>query len=416
MSTMFATNLARPLRRSTRVNKSVPITVVGIDSYRAPYREDVRTLDVSYHGCRFESKHDLRPNSWVKLELPTKENNGDAVSARGLVKWVKQSQNAADVYQTAIELADPGNIWGIDAPPQDWLMKRPANLFVGQIYDQMEKILFDAADAAVRQRAGSALEEVRHGLREEAKRILEEVAGSHTGPWINLSLKQLNDASLESAKTLHAAWAKRLEADTRKVMDRIEERNREFDILAQSLSANALDRLQRDLKSSREEAFDSAVARLEEQSNSLLDQAKQTMAQLAAKREEFQTALDQSLRKSTARIEEACSGFQGQFEMIIRERLDAAREDLEGAIRSSTSEALESFAASSQQQQVEAQSRLHDALEPIAQSALHDLQEKATSSSRELAREMSDRSRTHLEFVSNSIAEAAKALSRPPGE
>ena len=116
-NTSTASDLARPLRRSTRINKSVPITVMGVDSYRGPYREDVATVAVSCHGCRYESKHDVLTNSWVMLELPGKETNGETVSARGLVKWVKRPQDTNGVYETAIELEDPGNIWGIDAPP-----------------------------------------------------------------------------------------------------------------------------------------------------------------------------------------------------------------------------------------------------------------------------------------------------------
>src|SRR5580700_1448688 len=116
-----ASDLARPLRRSTRINKSVPITVMGVDSYRGPYREEVSTVAVSCHGCRYESKHDVLTNSWVMLELNPTNHGTDTISARGLVKWVKRPQDTTGTYETAIELEDPGNIWGIDSPPQDWL-------------------------------------------------------------------------------------------------------------------------------------------------------------------------------------------------------------------------------------------------------------------------------------------------------
>jgi len=425
-NTSIASDLARPARRSTRINKAVPITVMGVDSVRSPYLEDVSTVDFSCHGCRYESKHDVVTNSWVMLELPAKENNGETVSARGLVKWVKPPQDTNGVYETAIELDDPANIWGIDSPPQDWVTfsesrleqapalkakpfavprpetqpeppiaeksvnERPVNLLVGQFHEQMERALLDAADAAVRERASSTLDEVRHGLCEEAKRVLAEAASSQTGPWMDQSLKQLNEASLKTAKMLHGAWAKRLEVDTGRAIEHFEERSREFNVLAQSLSANALDRLQRSLES--------------------------TMAGLVKQGAEFQSMLDQSVAKSTARIEESCMDSGKQFEMIIHERLDAAREDIESVIRSATSAALDNFAASAQEQQAEQQSRLRDALQPIAETALNDLKEKAASCSSEFARAISDRSRTHLEFVSSSIAEAAKAVGKLPSE
>ncbi len=73
-NTSTASDLARPLRRSTRLNAVVPITVMGVDSYRGPYREEVSTVAVSCHGCRYESKHDVLTNSWVMLELNGKNH------------------------------------------------------------------------------------------------------------------------------------------------------------------------------------------------------------------------------------------------------------------------------------------------------------------------------------------------------
>ena len=162
--------------------------------------------------------------------------------------------------------------------------------------------------------------------------------------------------------------------------------------------------------------MDRIVARLKEQSAPVIDHAKETMAEMIKRREEFQTMLDQSFANSSARIEEVCTGFETQFEMIIRERIDAAREELDSAIRSAVSTGLDNFTSSAHQQESEAQSRLREALQPIAETALNDLRERAAASSREFAREMGDRSRAHLEFVSSSLAEVAKGMGKLPGE
>lgn len=465
-----ASDLARPLRRSTRLNAVVPITVMGVDSYRGPYREEVSTVTVSCHGCRYESKHDVLTNSWVMLELNGKNHGTQSVSARGLVKWVKRPPETTGVYETAIELEDPGNIWGIDSPPQDWLsfcesrlqqpaaakskpfavpksdpvtqspvsekssnsaalhspvtsatakpstvpsLNRPVGQLVGEFHQQMEKILFEAAGAAVRERATSALEDVRRGLREEAKTVLTELASSQSGPWVEQSLKQLNRVTQESAKTLHAAWTKRLDADVRRALDRVEERSKELDTLAQSLSANALDRLQRGLESSREEGVDRIVSRLKEQSAPVIDHAKETMAALAKQREELETALEQALTKSTGKIEEVCTGFEKQFEMMIRERLDAAREELHGTIHSAISSALDQLSASAKQQVTEVESRLQKAMEPV-DVAIGEMKAKAEETSLQLSRELEHQSREHLELVSNAISEVAKGIGRLP--
>lgn len=455
------TDLTRPLRRSTRLHASVPLTVMGVDSYRGPYREDVATVTVSCHGCKYESKHDVLTNSWVMLELPDKESKGEPISARGLVKWVKRPLDAGGTFETAIELETPGNIWGIDTPPQDWVTfcesrlppsgngktkpfavvrtepqpkavvapkpaaglpvappvkagaQPSAGLVMGEFHQQMEKMLFEAAAAAVREKAGSTLDEVRRNLRDEARRALAEVASSQTAAWIEQTTKQLNRVSQESAKTLHAAWTKRLEADIARAVERVEERSRELDTLAQSLSANALDRLQRGLESSRGEGVDRIVSKLKEQSAPVIEHAKETIAELAKQREQLEAVLEQSTAQSTAKIEEICAGFEKKFEMMIRERIDAAREEIENAIRSATSSALSDLSHSVQQQEAEAQRRLREASESL-QSALSDLKENASEASRQFAVELSNHSRTHLESVSNALAEAARGIGKPP--
>jgi hypothetical protein len=292
-------------------------------------------------------------------------------------------------------------------------LNRPVGQLVGEFHQQMEKILFEAAGAAVRERATSALEDVRRGLHEEAKTVLTELASSQSGPWIEQSLKQLNRVTQESAKTLHAAWTKRLDADVRRALDRVEERSKELDTLAQSLSANALDRLQRGLESSREEGVDRIVSRLKEQSAPVIDHAKETMAALAKQREELETALEQALTKSTGKIEEVCSGFEKQFEMMIRERLDAAREELHGTIHSAVSSALDHLSASAKQQVAEVESRLQKAMEPV-EVAIGEMKAKAEETSLQLSRELEHQSREHLELVSNAISEVAKGIGRLP--
>lgn len=467
-NTSAANDLVRPLRRSTRLNAVVPITVMGVDSYRGPYREDVSTVTVSCHGCKYESKHDVLTNSWVMLELPAKDK-AQAVSARGLVKWVKRPLDTSGVFETAIELENPGNIWGIDTPPQDWvtfceqrltappngktkpfalpkpeqpqrvaapakpaagtavpsvavntkvpaparLEERQTSLSMGDFHQQMERMLFDAAATAVREKASSTMDDVRHNLRDEAKRVLAETASSQTAVWIEQAVKQLNRISQESAKTFHAAWTSRLEADIERALERVEERSRELDTLAQSLSANALDRLQRGLESSRGEGVDRIVAKLREQSAPVIDHAKEVIAELSRQREQLEDVLEQSVAQSTAKIEQICADFEKQFEMIIREKLDEAREELQQAVHSTLAAALTSMNSSAQRQQSESETRFRQAFQSL-ESALGELRQKASETSRQFASDLSNHSRSHLESVSKAIADAARGFGKPP--
>jgi hypothetical protein len=98
--------------------------------------------------------------------------------------------------------------------------------------------------------------------------------------------------------------------------------------------------------------------------------------------------------------------------MILRERLDSCREELERAAGAAANAALESVRASAQQEESEAQRRLQDALEPVTEKALVILKEKAADISRQFAGELSNYSRSHLEFVSGAISELARGIGK----
>ncbi len=107
------------MRRSTRVNRAVQLAVEGVDSFRGPYHEEVSTITVNAHGCMYESNHEVLNNAFVVLQLNGKD--AKPVSARGHVKWTQRPVQTGGLHLTAIELDAPGNIWGIDSPPGDWL-------------------------------------------------------------------------------------------------------------------------------------------------------------------------------------------------------------------------------------------------------------------------------------------------------
>jgi hypothetical protein len=111
----------QPVRRSTRIYEAIPLMIMGTDSWRAPYREQVLTIDVSAHGCRYNTKYPVMKDFLVMIELAHGEPDSPPVLARAHVRWVKRPQAAHDLFETAIELENPGNIWAISNPPEDWL-------------------------------------------------------------------------------------------------------------------------------------------------------------------------------------------------------------------------------------------------------------------------------------------------------
>jgi hypothetical protein len=453
----------RPARRSTRVEQAIPLKVEGVDSFRGPYSEEVSTQSISCHGFKYLSKHQVLANALVVLELQNQKPNSPALCARGRVKWVERPRDPSGFFQTAVELESPGNIWGIDSPPQDWLpftgarnlemdtskskpfavprpetsavsaedkrvkgisarqpaltqssapAARPVAQLMGDFQQQMEGMLAEAAGSVVRDRAASILVELRATLREEAKNVLAETSASQAGPWIEQSIKQLNKASQESARILYAQWKKKLETDVQQALERMEQRNRELEESSQNLAAKAGERIQGALESSRKEGVGRIVTRLKEQMAPSIDNALKVASDLTKRKDELEKALERSIEKSAARIEETYIRFEKQFEMVIRERLDTAREELEAQSKEVTQLAFNNLRASGQKHSAEAERLFRESFQPIVDKALSALKEKAAETSHHFASELANYSQSHLEFVGGSISELAKGIGK----
>jgi hypothetical protein len=110
-------------RRSTRIDKAVPLAVQGLGAYREPYQEQVSTLSISCHGCAYQSKYEVIQGEVVYLDVKSSQDGSAHGSNRAKVKWV-QNLGAKGGFQVAVELEVAGNIWGIATPPEDWFPAR----------------------------------------------------------------------------------------------------------------------------------------------------------------------------------------------------------------------------------------------------------------------------------------------------
>ena len=440
---------------------------MGVDAWRGPYTESVSTLNVSAHGCKYESAHQVLNDSLVILELKG-ETEKASRSARGRVKYVKRPTSNGQLFQTAIELEDPGNVWGVDDPPSDWLpfcgpksvdldssrpkpfalprpetepiptedkedkngkvlrpreaersspapSANPVAQIAGGFQQQLEKMLSDAAVIAVSERAKSAFDEMRASLEEEAKKIVAETARTNADLAVEKSSKQLK-AVAESVQALHSQWSKDMEIELRQACDKIQSRGREVDEVSQALSASALDKLQRAMEASRRDSVDRIIARLKEQSTPLLENAQRVMAELNRLTQDLSSVIETSLEDSTARIKQTQGQLEKQFEKAIHDRLDAAQAELTRTARAATIEALNDLRGLSQKHEAEVKARLQKEIEPVLEETLVALREKANQTSQQFAGEIDNYSRSHLEFIGSAISELAKGLGKKARE
>ncbi len=108
-------------RRSTRLERSVPLIVFGQNRMGEPFVERTVSVSVNLHGCRYPSRHDYGVGSWVTLQVVGLNTDPKPPAVRARVRSVHVSHSSRELQQVGVELENPGNVWGIAAPPQDWL-------------------------------------------------------------------------------------------------------------------------------------------------------------------------------------------------------------------------------------------------------------------------------------------------------
>ncbi len=112
---------SKSTRRSTRLRVEIPVTVTSMDR-RHPFSERCVALVVSPQGCGFQASQPLPLETPVLLsDLP-----GGAGSS-GRVANCLPLGNDGKYFLIGVSLYNPGNIWGIADPPEDWNCASPPN-------------------------------------------------------------------------------------------------------------------------------------------------------------------------------------------------------------------------------------------------------------------------------------------------
>ncbi|HEX8836536.1 MAG TPA: hypothetical protein VF748_06355 [Candidatus Acidoferrum sp.] len=108
-------------RRSTRIERSVPLIVFGQNSLGEPFVERTVSTSVNLHGCRYPSRHEYGVGTWVTLQVVGLNVEPAPPAIRARVRSIHASQSTRELQQVGVELETPSNVWGIVTPPRDWL-------------------------------------------------------------------------------------------------------------------------------------------------------------------------------------------------------------------------------------------------------------------------------------------------------
>ena len=115
-----ATQPGAEKRRSTRIIKSLPITVTGTDALGQDFRESTHTVMVNCYGCKYQSVHYVPKGTHVSVDVHRTHKRLPSRTVRGRVIWVQRPRSYQDVYHIGLEFEVAGNVWSLAAPPADW--------------------------------------------------------------------------------------------------------------------------------------------------------------------------------------------------------------------------------------------------------------------------------------------------------
>lgn len=108
-------------RRSTRIERSVPLIVLGKSQTGEPFMERTASVTLSKHGCRYPSRFDYGVGTSVTLQLMG-SIGGDVKpqNVRATVRSIHPPASLRELQQVGVELETPANVWGIASAPADW--------------------------------------------------------------------------------------------------------------------------------------------------------------------------------------------------------------------------------------------------------------------------------------------------------
>jgi len=107
-------------RRSTRIDRTVPLVVLGQTRTGLSFQEKTSTVSFNLHGCRYPSRHEYPVGASVGLRVLQPDGETISPVIRAFVRSVHPPASPRELFQVGVELESPANIWNVTPPPSDW--------------------------------------------------------------------------------------------------------------------------------------------------------------------------------------------------------------------------------------------------------------------------------------------------------
>jgi hypothetical protein len=439
-------------RRSSRIEKAIPLAVQGVDSSRAPFREEVKTDAISCHGCSYQMKHEVLPGAMVVLDLGRGAIGSSEWPTRARVKWIQKLNNSTDTaYGVAVEFESAGNLWGLPSPPEDWLPARgskvgdPANPgrelrlmtrtepqtvatrsggptpvsplkkseaaaslspwfsdLMGGLSNQIQVTVSEIAAVTLANERNRLLDEFRVQIQDEAAGTIERVIETSKEELARRALKVLNEAAEATVRTSHERLIGSIEQDLENAKQRMLVQGNELNQRVDSMATGTIEQLQRTLETSRTEASARFVSRLREQIAPVLEEARADLQKLVATQTVFKEESQAIYTRVTSELE---SG--------VNTRLRQTQDELDKNSAAVLTQCNDKLLELSQTTENVARDSIQTMIASATGEAKKNLEERAEQISSNFTDQLEGHIRDYLEFIGDSIAEFPKKTPAP---
>jgi hypothetical protein len=442
-------------RRSSRIEKAVPLAVQGMDAFRVPYREEVTTVAISCHGCTYQMKHEVLPGQIVVLDIGQRARGYSECSSRARVKWIQKLKTTTDpAYDVAIEFEIAGNIWGLTSPPEDWFPAQgskqeskvaepnpvrelriitrtepqiiqsqsggatPVPAFkkseaaaslspwfselMGGLSKQIQVTVSEIAAVTLANEKNRLLDEFRVQLQNEAAGTIERVIATSKEDLARRALQVLNEAAETTVRTSHEHLNGAIQQDIESAKQRMLIQGDELSQRADSMATSTIERLQRTLETSHNEAAARFVSRLREQVAPVLGEAKADLQKLMASQAIFKEESQAIYKRVTNELE---SG--------VNARLIRTHDELDKSSAAVLNACGEKLHALSRMFEDTARDTIEVLIASSTGDAKKNLEERAAEISNNFTGQLEGHIRNYLEFIGASIAEFPKKTPAP---
>jgi hypothetical protein len=392
-------------RRSSRLERSVPLIVFGQNRLGEPFVERTVSTCLNLHGCRYPSRHDYGVGSWVTLQVVGLNVEPKPPAVRARVRSVHASQSPRELQQVGVELESPANVWGILTPPEDWMQLGRAGLPVAQ-FTAAAPTLAPSPEETVSEEPPPKPE---HKMAEVATFPSPSPAAAKTpGPveapppkpqrvvitpdgLINALQGKLRQAA---EKAVEAAVAKQVDEAVRKALysidqvrqSSVQEVQELWPTRVETMRHSSKESLAEEIAAQWKQQMETYRSRVDELAQRLENQAADLRRELARAQEFVEKMTREVEPQIHARLNEAVAHATSEFEGAATRMVDRRYERLLENTQAVTQEALLKLDSRSAEVQAMVQGAINSALatfqrqaESHVQMALSETKERALS-------------------------------------